>query len=1281
MTLRHCTIRVFVSVGSLLLVVLPSVRAQQFQSSSSRSQKSSATDQAATTQPTPRITQAIDDNAVIRVPHTTHPLATPANDRGRTDTTLPLDRIVLLLKPSGQQQATLKRLIDSQQDPESPNYHRWLEAEQYAAQFGPSQTDIDKITSWLSQHGFTVDSVARGRQWIEFSGSAGQVETAFHTEIHNYLVNGEPHVANSMDISLPQALTSVVSGVLSLHDFKPKHMYDRIFQVHRDPTTGKLVPVKSGISTEFTPPGVLDPGHFLAPGDWSRIYNTKPLLDQDITGAGISIAIVGSDSDIELSDVRTFRQIFQLPVKDPIFDINGVDPGLQYFSPPEVEAELDVEWSGAVAPGATVRLVTSASTASTFGGLLSISYIVDNRLAPIMSASIGQCEAFLGPGGNAFLNSSFQQAAAEGITVFVSSGDNGPAGCDPQVGSIAINGQNVSGFASTPYNVAVGGTMFNENGLDANYWEANNRPDFSSANGYIPEAVWNESCDPTVDPNGCGDGTYHLSSSSGGASGCTQSIIQNGFIICQSGYPKPSWQAGKGVPADNARDIPDIALASAGGHDGYLMCIEGVCQTSTSNGQTVLENAFIVGGTSAASPAMAGVMALIEQKIGAYQGLTNYNLYKLAAAEKLSTCNSSHLLNPKNPNSCNFYDTTAGNNNVPGQVGFNAGVGYDLATGLGSVNAENLLNTWGTIPKLHTATKLSANPTPVVAQHGQPIPMNVVVKPASGTGAPSGDFSLITSLGSILGGPLTNGGFTGNINGLPGGNYTVQARYAGDAMFASSSSSPLGVNILPEDSVINVQPVILSQIFSQAPPNTTSMAYGDVLFLQINVQGKSGVGSAEGNLTIQLDDQAPFGPFSVTQPGTALIEVDGLNIAGFNDLGNTGLSRLSSTGLLPGTHTFKVAYGGDNSFKAGKAAPLVMKVSKDSSHGSVTPIQSVLTAGAPIDFVFQQLPFFVVQGFRGLEQPTGTVQLYDCGTGSPRECPNAVPVSGAIKLGISSNAPGFGSGLAVAQTTYRGTLSAGTHALRLTYSGDSNYLPEGLNTFGAFSTVVTVNPPSGKEPSIQLRQLTGAITVGQSESYIVSVKASHAGGPVPTGTVSLSDQFEDFLGTVSLSDGHASFVVPWNFAGPELIYVGYSGDANYTPVNSVTLLTTIVKPAEPTITLNAGSSVTAENSRSLLTATVIGAPLNPNVKSPFAENGQVEFFDSVNGQAPTVLGNGPVFLTIANGGSQISMLPIELPAGTNVITAKFLGTPEWTPRTSNSAVVIVKARASKSTPD
>src|SRR3984885_1878442 len=273
MNLRHGAISVFASVSSLLLLVLPIAKAQQLQSSSSKSQKSSASDQAATMQPTPRITQAIDDSSVVRIPRTTHPLATPVNDRGRADANLPMNRIVMVLKPSALQQAALTKLIDSQHDPESPNYQHWLSPEQYAAQFAPAQSDLEQITLWLRQHNFTVASMARGGQWIEFSGTAGQVEAAFHTEIHNYVVDGKPHVANAADISLPQALAPVVSSVLSLHDFRPKPLHTGGVLWRRGAATGKLMPLKTnfGASPDFTPPGA-NPSHFLAPGDWSTIY-------------------------------------------------------------------------------------------------------------------------------------------------------------------------------------------------------------------------------------------------------------------------------------------------------------------------------------------------------------------------------------------------------------------------------------------------------------------------------------------------------------------------------------------------------------------------------------------------------------------------------------------------------------------------------------------------------------------------------------------------------------------------------------------------------------------------------------------------------------------------------------------------------------------------------------------------------------------------------------------------------------------------------------------------
>jgi large repetitive protein len=534
----------------------------------------------------PRITQPID-NLVVRIPFSVHPLAHAANDRGRVDANLDMQRMLLVLKPSEEQRAALLKLVDGQHDPESPTYHQWLTPEGFGAKFGPADEDVAKVTRWLQQRGFRVNEVGRGKQFIEFSGNAGQVESAFHTEMHQYAVNGKEHVANALDISLPMGLTPVVEGVLSLHNFPKVAAHRKSFRVRRDPDTGKLV-------SDFTLSNANGSAHFMAPGDFARIYNTEPLLTQKIDGAGVSIAIVAR-SNINLSDVQTFRKIFGLPAKDPLFIVNGQDPGI---GPDEEEADLDVEWSGAAAPDATIKVVMSSSTFSADGVDLSMVYIIDNVVAPIMSTSFSACELALGPTGNAFFNNLYQQAAAEGITAFVSTGDDGPAACTPQVAIEPSTLANVSGLASTPFDIAVGGTQFAEKGLDGNYWSANNRPDQSSAIGYIPEKVWNESCDPRTDPHQCsGTGLFFAVAGSGGPSSCLTSTIVNNQFVCLGGYPKPSWQAGRGVPNDGARDLPDLSLDAGASHDGFLLCVDGSCQTVESNGQTILENAAVIGGT------------------------------------------------------------------------------------------------------------------------------------------------------------------------------------------------------------------------------------------------------------------------------------------------------------------------------------------------------------------------------------------------------------------------------------------------------------------------------------------------------------------------------------------------------------------------------------------------------------------------------------------------------------------------------------------------------------
>ena len=1180
--------------------------------------------------------QTIDKKSVTRIPNSTHPLANAKNDYGRVDPNLPMERMVLVLKTSPQQKAALKKFLDSQQNTESANYHQWLTPEQFGEQFGPAQEDLAQITGWLQQQGFKVGNLARGKQWIEFSGTAGQVESAFHTEMHHYVVNGQQHVANSTDISLPQAMTPVVSGVLSLHNFLKQPFHVKTGSVHLDRATGRLVPDFTGSTSN----GV---GHFVAPGDQARIYDAEPLFNEGIKGKGVSVAIV-SRTDINLSDVQTFRQAFGLPAKDPEFIINGVDPG-NLGGGDEIEADLDVEWSGAIAPAATIKLVSTQSSFPTDGIDLSISYIVDNVTAPIMSVSFGQCEAFLGNAGNQFFNDEYEQAAAEGITVFVASGDSGAAGCDPSVNvQPATHGPNVSGIASTPFATAVGGTQFDENGLGSNYWLADNRPDLSSAVGYIPEQVWNESCDPTVDPNQClGTGLYFLDASGGGPSFCIDSTFDGNLILCLAGYAKPSWQAGLGVTDDQARDIPDLSLDSAGIHDPYLICIEGSCQTTVSNGQTILESATTVGGTSAAAPSMAGIMALVEQKQGMFQGLANYNFYKLAAAEKASGCNSSNLTNPAKTSACIFHDVTAGNNSVPGQVGANATAGFDLATGLGTVDAANLVAAWGHLSKLASTTKLAVAEAATI-QHGQPLEMNVVVKPASGNGSPSGDFSLLADqFGDVFGGTLTNGSFVGSVSDLPGGTYEVRARYGGDATFAASESGDLRVKIAPEGSQVGLRPEPFPVVIPGRPVNGPFGPYyfSQIVNMAITVQGLSGIGNPTGAVTFSEGDKV-LGRAPVAS-GNATVEIDNLAPGGFQ----------------PGNHTLNVNYDGDNSFQK-SVQQFSFRVLPFPPFSLVEATPTSITTGAPVQLLLSVQSPFTQAGIATL--PTGTVQLYD--NGSRLSAPIPLQAAGPQ-----------GGGIAQA-TIVLSSLAAGQHLLELGYSGDSRYGSiagaSGLFHFALPGAAqVTVTAGTEAPPRVILHQSPAVIELGQSVNYVVTVSGTH-GKPIPTGSVYLLDEFGNTdAGPATLVNGNASFTVTWNSAEKINLSAVYSGDATYNPFSSA-IVTTVVKQGTPKVILTAAATAISENEPTSVSVSVIGDPANPNLSFPF---GFVQFYDQVDGKARAFLG-GEQFLTVGNGGNPIFTEQVNLSKGVNVITVRYLGggfdfADDWAPTTSNSVTITV----------
>jgi len=565
------------------------------------------------------------------------PLTAVARDAGPADPDLPMRRMILVLARRPGADAELEALLEAQHDPASPSYHLWLTPEEFGARFGVADAELDRVVSWLQENGFTIDEIARGRGWIDFTGTAGQVERAFDAPIHDFAIDGRIRHANVADPSVPARLGEAVAGIASLHDF-PKRSY----RVAPDRPMGDAF-------GEPRFPDYVDGfgAHCLGPADFARIYDLEPLYAQGIDGTGEKIAIVGR-VQIDIADVRAFRARFGLPARDPRILVNGPDPGF-WDKGEEQEADLDVEWAGGVAPGAEVTLVVSQSTEATDGVDLSAQYAVDRNVAPVMSTSFGECESDMGAGNVAFYDHLWAQAAAQGITSFVSSGDTGFAGCNG--GHDEATGAGVNGVASSEHAVAVGGTQFDDAGQSALYWTA--KPDAVtglSAVSYIPEKGWNESS--TV-PGGHG-----LWSSGGGASAV---------------YPKPSWQAGPGVPADGKRDLPDVALAAAT-HDGYFVF-------QSDNG-----GAATVGGTSAASPAMAGIMALIVQKTGRRQGNANRGFYPLAAAQAASS------------GAAVFHDVVTGNNDVRNLPGADCGPGYDLVTGLGSVDAFALASAWPDLP-------------------------------------------------------------------------------------------------------------------------------------------------------------------------------------------------------------------------------------------------------------------------------------------------------------------------------------------------------------------------------------------------------------------------------------------------------------------------------------------------------------------------------------------------------------------------------------------------------
>ena len=692
----------------------------------------------------PLITERIDESVLTTLRGNLRPEATAENDRGPVADSTPMEHLLLQLRRPPEQEAALEALIEQLHNPASANFHHWLTAQEFGERFGPAPADVEAVTNWLASRGFSINVVYPSGMLIDFSGTAGVVQQAFHTPIHHLEVNGAAHMANMGEPQVPAALAAAVVGVVSLHDFMPHTM-------HR-----------------ARPQYTLSGGNYaLVPADLASIYNLNPLFNAGISGQGQTVVVIEDTNVFSASDWTTFRSTFglsgftagsftQVQPPPPSGSNNCGAPGT---NGDDIEAILDAEWASAAAPSAAIELAACANT-NTFGGLLALENLVNGNSPPaVMSVSYGECEVFNGASSNAAYNSAYQQAAAEGVSVFVSAGDEGAASCDAG-GSHATHGIGVSGFASTPYNVAVGGTDFGDTYANSNstYWNSSNTATFGSAKSYIPEIPWNDSCASVliatfVSGSGITYGTdgfcnsttgeqnLTTASGSGGPSGCaTGSPANNGVVggTC-AGYAKPSWQSVFGNPSDGVRDLPDVSLFAANGVWGHYFVF---CDSDINNGGAACTGSPSgwsgAGGTSFSSPIMAGIQALVNQRTGARQGNPNPSYYQLAATEYGSSgsasCNST--LGNGTAGSCIFYDVTQGDMDVnctgshncyrpSGTNGvlstsnssyspaFATTSGWDFATGIGTVNAANLVNNWPT-----ANFTLSANPTSVSITQG-----------------------------------------------------------------------------------------------------------------------------------------------------------------------------------------------------------------------------------------------------------------------------------------------------------------------------------------------------------------------------------------------------------------------------------------------------------------------------------------------------------------------------------------------------------------------------------
>ena len=1180
-----------------------------------------------------------------------HPNVRLATDLGQVSGSTPLPSLQVSIRPSAEQQVELDKLTADQRNPASSRYHQWLSAKQFGAKFGISQADEARVRTWLAAQGFSNVHLTTSRRSFSFSGNAGQAQKAFGTPIHSLVLHGERHIANIADAKVPNELSSLIQNVRGLNDFRLKSHAHQIKPQYTDAGGGIV--------------------HLIAPGDLAAIYDIQSLHAAGIDGTGLQIAIVGQ-SDVNLDSIAEYRSDFGLPPSVPTVTTYLSDPGI---NGDEIEGELDIELAGAVAPGAQIVYIASPDV---YNALLDA---IEEDLAPVISMSYGGCENTIFTSNEMDTQFATEQAAAEGITLIVASGDMGATDCEWQSLPLggAVNGLSVDEPSNQPGFTAVGGTSFVTHG--GSYFSDTNGSTGGSALSYIPEKVWN---DTYVSPYGNG-----IEASGGGAS-----------LL----FSKPAWQEGPGVPADGQRDIPDLAMFSMnnGSADdeqiAYLVCTQDMCASG-------LNPADAWGGTSASAPVFAGIVTLLNQYLVSDGQLSQPGLGNINPHLYLLAQHSSDV----------FHDITVGNNNTPcvlgtptadpvctvdtgnglGSIGFSAGPGYDQASGLGSIDAYNFVHEWTSVSTVSTSTVLSSSPSPILTSTGIPLTLTAAVT-ATDNSVPTGTVTFYAYFGGIPDGMFNNMlltlgtaqlGGTGIATltlpaGMPYQIVRVYATYPGTANYAESfsndlsSHTPGGVYLTSSSQQINQGDSITISAFvlAYAPsgtltlyagstpigtvpltvsPNNSYFWNGTLTVSNLPAGQDSITGQYSGDLMYEPWTSAPV-VITVTVPTTTTVSatpnqavfgaavtltatvaptsgstVPTGTVTFFNGATSIGTASLTNgTGsiqlsTLPvGTDSITAQYAGATYWAASTSSPALVTISAITTTTTVTATPNQGAYGSTVTLTATVAPT------SGSTAPTGTVTFFN----------------GAAPIGTANLTNGTGS-------ISLSTLPVGTDPITAQYAGATNFAASTSSAAPVAISAITTTTTVTATPNQAV--FGSAVT-------LTATVAPASGSTAPTGTVTFFNGATP-IGTTSLTNGTGSIQLSTLPVGTDPITAAYGGATNFAASTS-SAAPVAISAIATTTTVSATPNQAVFGSAVTLTATV--APTSGST----APTGTVTFF---NGATPI----GTTSLTNGTGSLSLSTLPV----GTDSITAQYAGATNFAASTSSAAPVAISAIATTTT--